>query len=77
MKEKKLIKAVNEVLIKSMIQSITTYTISCFKLLIFICEDLHSMMARFWWGFDIGKRAIHWLAWDRVCKSKKAWWFGF
>lgn len=39
-----------EVLIKAVDQAIPTYTMSCFKLLDNICDDLISMIRQFLWG---------------------------
>lgn len=49
-----------EVLIKSVAQSIPTYIMSCFRLPKTLCDDMHYMMARFWWGSTETKRRIHW-----------------
>lgn len=49
-KEKLLLKAGKEVLIKEVAQAIPTYTISCFKLSDTLCEELMSTICNFWWG---------------------------
>ena len=49
-KEKMLSKAGKEVLIKAMALAIPTYTISCFKLPDSLCDELTTMIRRFWWG---------------------------
>ena len=49
-KEKLLLKASNEVLIKAVAQTIPTYIMSCFKLPDTLCEELMSMIRNFWWG---------------------------
>ena len=45
-----LSKAGKEVLIKAAAQAILTYTMSCFKISDFLCEELTSMIRNFWWG---------------------------
>lgn len=60
-----------EVLIKSVAQSIPTYIISCFRVPKTLCDELHSMMARFWWGSTNTKRKIHWKKWSQVCLPKE------
>lgn len=48
-KEKLLLVTGKEVLIKAVAQAILAYTMSCFKLLNNICDDLTSMLRQFWW----------------------------
>ena len=49
-KEKLLSSAGKEILIKSVAQAIPAYTMSCFKLPDALCDELASMVRRFWWG---------------------------
>ena len=49
-KEKLLSRADKEILIKVVAQVVATYTMSCFKLPDSICEELTSMVRKFWWG---------------------------
>ena len=50
-----------EVLIKSIIQAITTYTWGCFKLPIGLCNEIEVLIRRFWWGQRGVLRKIHWI----------------
>ena len=45
-----LSKAGKEVLIKAVDLAIATYTMSCFKLLDTLCNELTAMIGKFWWG---------------------------
>ncbi|KAL3502872.1 hypothetical protein ACH5RR_037321 [Cinchona calisaya] len=47
-KDKLLSPASKEVLIKSMVQALPTYTMSYFKLSKKLCKDINSSMANFW-----------------------------
>ena len=65
------ISASRDVLIKSMIQAIPTYSMSCFKLPEGLIKDIEVMICKFWWGYSGDSRKIHWVKWDRLCDSKK------
>lgn len=46
-KEKMLSKASKEILVKAVAQAIPTYTMSCFKLLDALCDELTSLIRNF------------------------------
>ena len=58
-KEKLLSQAGKEVLIKSIIQVILTYTMSCFKLPKRLIKELEILIRKFWWGYSGGNKKIH------------------
>ena len=66
-----------EVLIKSIIQVIPTYAMSCFKLPIGLCDDIKAMIRRYWWGQKGDRRKINWLRWSELTKSKMVGGLGF
>ncbi|XP_019167878.1 PREDICTED: uncharacterized protein LOC109163584 [Ipomoea nil] len=72
-----LSKAGKEVLLKSVAQAMPTYTMSIFLLPTSLCISLERLMNRYWWGRSGDDGSIHWLAWDRMCKSKKFGGMGF
>jgi hypothetical protein len=76
-KERLLSKAGREILIKSVAQSIPTYTMSCFKVPKGWCEDIQAMVANYWWGQQQNEYKIHWLSWGKLCKSKDDGGVGF
>lgn len=49
-KEKLLSPIVKEVLLKSVIMVLPTYTMSCFKLSKKLCKEISALMANFWRG---------------------------
>lgn len=63
-KEKLLSKAGKEVLIKSVAQAIPTYAMSCFDLTKTLCDDISTMIGRFWWAQQDNERKLHWLSWE-------------
>lgn len=76
-REKTLSAAGKEVLLKAVVQSIPTYIMSCFELPKQLCNEMHQLMARFWWGAKGDEHKIHWLAWEKLCSPKDAGGLGF
>jgi hypothetical protein len=76
-KEKLLSQAGREVLIKSIAQAIPTYTMSCFRLPNRLCQDLESMIRKFWWGHGPDKNKICWVKWSSLCCQKDSGGMGF
>lgn len=50
-----------EVLIKSVVQTISTYTMSYFKLSLGLCIDTESLIRKFWWDQRGDRSKIHWV----------------
>ena len=76
-KRKILSRAGKEILIKAVAQSIPTYTMNVFQLLVKLCEELQSICAWFWWGHVRNERKIHWLSWDKLTRPKSKGGMGF
>ncbi|KAK9755091.1 hypothetical protein RND81_01G002100 [Saponaria officinalis] len=66
-----------EILIKAVAHSIPNYAMSIFKLPAGFCDDLRSIVSRFWWGSGNGARKIPWLAWKKLCRPKNLGGLGF
>ncbi|KAK9929437.1 hypothetical protein M0R45_026537 [Rubus argutus] len=76
-RSKLLSSAGREVLIKVVAQAMPLYTMSCYLLPQQLCQELHQLCAQFWWGSKEDKRAMHWRAWDALCKPKSMGGMGF
>ncbi|KAL0462492.1 UNVERIFIED_CONTAM: hypothetical protein Slati_0136800 [Sesamum latifolium] len=57
------------VMIKSVLQAIPMYAMSCFKLPEVFIGEVDRLLAAFFSHQD-GGRKIHWLAWCKVCRGK-------
>ena len=69
LKQKLLSQASREVLIKSVIQAIPTYSMSCFKLPKGLIKDIEAMIQKFWWGHSGDSRKVHWVKWEKLCEA--------
>ena len=58
-KEKLLSQARNEVLLKAVVQGIPTFSMSCFRLPIGLCQDIEMLIWKFWWGQKGDRHKIH------------------
>ena len=76
-KEKFLSIGGREILIKAVAQAIPLYTMSCFQLPKGLCDDIESMMRKFWWGQHGQESRMAWVSWQRLCKSKLKGGMGF
>ncbi|XP_038687533.1 uncharacterized protein LOC119986913 [Tripterygium wilfordii] len=59
-----------EILLKSIVQAIPSYAMSCFKLPKSTTRWIMKRMAGFWWGSKEGQQRMHWAGWDTLTKSK-------
>ncbi|XP_060960954.1 uncharacterized protein LOC133031469 [Cannabis sativa] len=66
-----------EILIKAVIQAITCYIMSCFRISKGILKEMESMIARFWWGSTSNKHKLHWGNWKKLCRLKEQGGMGF
>lgn len=76
-KERLLSKAGNEILIKSVVQSIPTYAMSCFDLTKTLCNELGSLVCRFWWAQQENENKVHWVSWELLCRRKEQGGIGY
>ena len=60
-----------EVLLKAVITSLPTYTMSCFLLPKTLIKEITKAMRQFWWSAIKDKHALHWVAWDKITASKQ------
>lgn len=58
--DRPLSRAGREVMLKSVAQAIPTYVMSCFHLPPRVCNRLRSIISDHWWGFEDGRKKMHW-----------------
>ena len=76
-KEKLLLSAGKEVLLKSVLQALPTYAMSLFLLPQGFCEELSSLCKQFWWGRLAESKGMAWKKWSNLCVSKNDGGLGF
>ena len=57
--------------LETVAQAIPTYSMSVFKLPKSICDNINSLLAKYWWGQNHDERKIHWINWKNLCTSKE------
>lgn len=57
-------------MLKSVVQAMPTYPMSCFKLPKTILHEINMIMASNWWGDKGSKKRIHWKKWEDICVPK-------
>ena len=76
--ERKLFsQAGREVLLKSVIQAILTFTMGCFKLPLGLCNEIEALIKKKFWGHHGDQRKIHWVKWEVLTNSKSVGGMGF
>ena len=75
-KQKHLSHGGKEVLLKAVALAMPIYSMNIFRLPKEICEEINSILARFWWGSG-ERKGLHWYAWKRVSVPKSEGGLGF
>ncbi|XP_042954620.1 uncharacterized protein LOC122291035 [Carya illinoinensis] len=76
-KTKVLSQGGKEILLKSVLQSIPTYSMGIFKLPKSIVKNLNKLLQSFWWAQIDSKSKVHWLSWQTMGKPKDRGGLGF
>lgn len=76
-KEKLLSKGGKEILIKAVAQAIPVYSMACYDLTKSLCDELSSMINKYWWSQIDKENKTHWVSWEKLTKTKKTGGPGF
>ncbi|CAA7016157.1 unnamed protein product [Microthlaspi erraticum] len=69
--------AAKQVLLKSVLSTMPSYAMSCFKLPKSLCKRIKSVLTRFWWDDNLDKRKMSWVSWDKLTIPKNCGGLGF
>lgn len=62
---------------KEVAYGIPIFPMSCFSFPKKVCNELDSMISKFWWGQKGNDGRIHWKAWKSLSKAKSDGGMGF
>jgi hypothetical protein len=65
-----LSRAGKEILIKVVAQAIPTFAMGCFDLTKSLCDQISSMICRFWWSQQDNEHKMHWFSWEKLTRPK-------
>lgn len=66
-----------QVLLKAVLAAMPSYTMSCFKIPVSLCKQIQSLLTRFWWDANPGKKKMCWVAWNTLTLPKYTGGLGF
>ena len=72
-----LSRAGKEVMIKAVAQAIPTFAMGCFDITKEMCDQISSMIGRYWWSQQDSEKKIHWLSWEKLTLPKSKGGLGF
>jgi len=64
-------------MLKSVLSTMPTYTMSCFQLPLSLCKRIQSTLTRFWWDSKPDQRKMSWISWQKMTLSFKSGGLGF
>ena len=70
-------RAGKETFLKSVVQAIPTYVMSCFRLPVASGEEMRKSIANHWWGVENGRKKLHWRSWEWLSTPKALGGLGF
>ncbi|XP_013616804.1 PREDICTED: uncharacterized mitochondrial protein AtMg00310-like [Brassica oleracea var. oleracea] len=58
------------VMLQSVLSRIPSFSMTCFKLPVSLCNRIQSALTRFWWDDKSGKKKMAWIAWNKMTLPK-------
>lgn len=76
-KERLLSRAGKEILIKAVAQAIPVFAMGCFDIRKEMCNQISSIIARYWWNNQGKETSMHWVGWEKFVAPKEEGGLGF
>lgn len=76
-KERMLSMAGKEILIKTVAQSVPIYAMACFDLTKSLCDQMSTIICKYWWSQMDKENRIRWISWDKLSLRKRDGGLGF
>lgn len=64
-------------MLQSILSATPTFAMTCFQLPVGLCNQIQSVLTRFWWDTKDGDNKICWVAWDKLTLPKRLGGLGF
>lgn len=58
-------------MLRSVLSAIPSHAMSCYKLPQGLCDQIQSLLTRFWWDTAQDKRSMSWIFWKKMAGPKK------
>uniref|UniRef100_A0A8I6Y3E3 Reverse transcriptase domain-containing protein n=1 Tax=Hordeum vulgare subsp. vulgare TaxID=112509 RepID=A0A8I6Y3E3_HORVV len=72
-----LSRAGKEIWLKAVVQAIPNYIMSCFQVPVTTCDKMVGSIVDHWWGFEDGRKKMHWKSWEWLSSPKALGGLGF
>lgn len=76
-KEKMMSRAGKEILIKAVAKAIPTFTMGCFDITKEICDQISTMICKYWWSNQEKENKMHWIRWGKLTEPNGKGGLGF
>ena len=76
-KEKMLSNAGKEILVKVVAQAIPTFAMGCFDITKELCDEINSMICKYWWSNMEKENKMHWINWSKLTDPNEEGGLGF
>lgn len=65
------------IMLRTVIATMPSFAMSCFKLPLTLCAEIHYVLTRFWWDKTSNMRKVSWIVWKKMARPKKLGGLGF